>query len=411
MEAQQHYSSFKRELMQTTDHYKMYRCQFTRPQPNFPQKAWLKVYPSSSEEAFKELTMLMTFAKYEECFPVVRYLHHLFCKREIYLFEEWFDRILEVEIRTRSKRQEYWKESELWTHLKDLSRALFQLHAIRVVHRNITPDTVFLKEDKLVLGHFEDSKQIMMDQSMQVQTLRGTQLYQTPEGLRAMRSGQQTLYQASLKDDVWSLGRLLLDMASLRCNSEILQLYSSPQSAINAYISSKISPRYSPTFGSILCQMMTIDDSCRPAADDLLSILQEVDIGQPCERCHNLHVLQPFSCGHRYCEPCLTHLLIEKIAGQERLECHCREIITLEELGNYSENCKKLGDLLEHPEVNCPGNCGAHYKRVKLVPQQSPTSVTYACPCGLHFCSYCSKPQGHKLLGISRTCPSLPSFH
>jgi serine/threonine protein kinase len=411
MEAQQHYSSFRRELVQATDHYKMYRCQFTRPHPNLPLRAWLKVYPSPSEEAFKEVTMLMAFAKYEECFPVVRYLYHLSCKREVYIFEELFDRILEVEIRNRSKQQQYWRESELWTYLKDLARALFQLHAIRVVHRNITPDTVFLKADKLVLGHFEDSKQIMMGQSMQMQSIRGTQLYQTPEGVRALRSGQQTLYQASLKDDIWSLGRLFLDMASLRCNSEILQLYSSPQSALNAYISSKISPRYSSAFESILCQMMTLDDSRRPAADDILSLLQEVDIGQPCEGCHNRHVLQPFSCGHRYCDSCLMQLLTERIDGQKGLECHCGGMIMLEELGTYSENCKKLGDLLEHPEVNCPANCGARYSRIKQAPKQTPTSFLCACPCGLHFCSYCGKTQGHKLLGISRVCPSLPSFH
>ena len=411
MEAQQHYSSFKRELVQATSNYKMYRCSFTRPLPGFPPKAWLKVYPTASEEAFKELSMLMTFANYQECFPVVRYLHHLSSKREIYIFEEWFDQLLELEIRTRAKQRQYWSESQLWAYLKDLSRALFQLHAIRVVHRNITPDTVFMKEGKLVLGHFEDSKQIAAHQTEQFQTIRGTQLFLTPQNYAAQITGQQTLYEASLKDDIWSLGRVFLDMASLKCNSDIFNLYSSPQKALDAYISSRICPRYSPAFASILCQMMILDSNSRPEADDLLSLLQELDIGKPCETCLQRHVLQSFPCGHYCCELCLWPVLTERVEKQEPLACcYCGSAMGLEALGMYSENCRKLGELLEQPEANCPG-CGGHNKRLKLSAGQRPTSSLCNCPCGVSFCSYCRKLQGHKILGVSRACPSLPSFH
>lgn len=354
----------------------------------------------------------MTFANLQECFPVVRYLYHLSSKREIYIFEEWCDQMLELEIRTRTKQRQYWSESELWGYLKDLSKALFQLHAIRVVHRNITPDTVFMKEGKLVLGHFEDSKQIALNQSAQCQTIRGTKLYLTPQCYAAQLTGQKTLYEASLKDDIWSLGRLFLDMASLECNSDIFRFYSSSQASLNAFISSKISTQYSPAFTSILCQMMTLDANSRPQAEDLLSLLQELDIGQPCATCHQRHVQRPFPCGHYCCECCLRLFLTERVEKQEPLACgHCGAVMALEALEMYSENCRKLGELLERPETNCPANCGSHYKRVKLSTGQTPTSSLCHCPCGLHFCSYCVKLQGHKILGISRACPSLPLFH
>lgn len=411
MEASEHFTRFRQQLVQRTGSYQMYRCFFTSTEGNFPSKAWLKVYPSPSEESSRELCMLQTFSEYQECFSVVRYLYHCFSRQKVYIFIEWFDNMLELEIQKRAKEHRYWSENELWKHLKALAKAVFQLHAIRVVHRNITPDTVFIQGEKLVLGHFEDSKQIAENTSMQLQTIRGTEMYFTPQNYRAEKTREPTTYEASLGDDIWSLGRLFLDMASLDCNSNVLRFYSRPQSALDSYIASKLRTHYSPAFISILCKIMTIDASRRPKADDLLNLLQDVDPGHSCSNCHSTNTQSVLNCGHSYCEKCVLSLLLERIHSLSPLTCHCGHPFPSQELAVYGENYQRLGELVEQPELDCPGKCGAKYPRLKWTSSPLPTSTLQSCAaCGLVYCSYCGVLNGHRFLGISKVCTNLPSF-
>ncbi len=400
------YRSFKRELIQPSASYDMYKCSF--PDGCEPTRAWLKVCKSNKEEAMRELSLLTAFKEFGESLAVVKLLHHKVIQGHLNLFLGWFDCMLAQEIGKRKRRREYWSEGELLGHIFKLTEVLFKLHAMRVVHRNISPDTVFVSGQGLLLGHFEDSKHVPLGVSQRHQTIRGTQQYLTPQTYQAFRSGEHTTYEISIKDDIWGLGRVILDMATLECNTNISDYFDRPQDELCAYIGKLLQGRYSPQLTRILGAILSLDPDNRPFADDILSSLYEVKENQLCSGCNSQEVPQTWSCGHVYCEACLCARLRNSAISEAPAACHCGNPVNDAVLRMYSANCRNMGALALNRDISC--KCGLKYRKVMLE-GDAIKAYRCQCSCGAVFCSLCGDPKAHRRIFSSpKPCPQLPSF-
>jgi len=403
------YRSFRRELIQQSDSYDMYKCTFPTSEGTVPNRAWLKVFKVNREEAMRDLSMLSAFKEFGESLAVVKPLHHRIAQGQLNIFLDWFDCMLAQDIAKRKRRREYWTEAELCTHMFHLAEVLFKLHAMRVVHRNISPDTVFVRGKSLLLGHFDDSKHVPIGVSQRNQTIRGTQQYLTPQSYEAFRSGQQTTYEISIKDDIWGLGRVMLDMATLDCNVSIADYFSRSQEDLHAYIAKLLESRYSSELIRTLSSILSLDPSRRPLAEDILSVLYEMREKQPCSGCNRKEVPQTWSCGHVYCEDCLLVRLANATVSEVAATCHCGSAINDVVLRMYSQQCRKIGELANDRQISCP-KCSVKYRKVR-VEAGLIKSYKCKCACGASFCSLCGDPKAHRgFFGSAKPCPQLPAF-
>jgi len=99
-------------------------------------------------------------------------------------------------------------EPQVWELFSQVSSALRYMHGQRVMHRDIKPANVFIMDSGLLklgdlgLGRYFSSKTNMVHSTV------GTPFYMSPECI------QGTAYD--WKSDIWSLGCLLYELATLR---------------------------------------------------------------------------------------------------------------------------------------------------------------------------------------------------
>ncbi len=166
-------------------------------------------------------------------------------------------------------------ETLIWSYVSQLADALAYMHERRVMHRDIKPANVFiaaehvLKLGDLGLGRHFSSK------TEQATSAVGTPYYMSPECM------QERGYD--FKSDVWSLGCLAYELATLR----------SPFHAegINFYLLGKriMAGQYAPLGGgrssalaALVDSMLRVDACDRPSARGVLD---------------HIHVLEPQSRG------------------------------------------------------------------------------------------------------------------
>jgi len=85
--------------------------------------------------------------------------------------------------------------------LRDVSSGLAHLHANGVVHRDVKPGNVLLRDEQLKLCDFGSSKDLK--QSIQQMSVAGTLDYMAPEMMKRQAAGRPA--------DVWSFGVLLFE--------------------------------------------------------------------------------------------------------------------------------------------------------------------------------------------------------
>ncbi len=120
---------------------------------------------------------------------------------------EWSDNgDLMRKISDHLKRGTYFKESEIWNVINQLSQGLKALHDKKICHRDIKSANIFLtKQEEVKLGDFNVSK-VSKGGLMRTQT--GTPYYASPEVWK------DRPYDS--RSDVWSLGCVIYEMATLR---------------------------------------------------------------------------------------------------------------------------------------------------------------------------------------------------
>lgn len=411
VERLRYFMSLHKVPIQRTSVYTLYACFAPSPRANLPDrvtmKQWAPPKPGTRLND-SEVTLLQEISKeYRNSLPVPQYLGHCIQNRVLCLFTTELERSLCEEILERKRNKQPWSELELWRHLERLSRLIYYLHMLRIVHRNISPDTVFLKAGELYLFHFDDCKRLGPNQTVQEATIRGAVNFLSPQA-EAAQVGELTLtYEVSRKDDVWGLGRTLLDMSTLTINQTLKTHYHCSQPDFQQLLLNLIGNSYSNVLKAAITGLLILDAGQRPDFETFYEWVKQVYHSQPCGDCGN-KVEMVWPCNHVLCFKCLHIKVISVLrtpAFANLRICSCSRSIPIDFLSLLPEKTRKIAELLISSERNCPRNCGARYnvlieRNCKLQPYY------FRCPnCMFGHCSYCDAPSEHRTLGISRICP------
>lgn len=159
--------------------------------------------------------------------------------------------------------------------LRDCMCGLQYLHSQSIVHRDIKPQNLFLREGKVKIGDLGVAATYTT--SMSQQTCIGTVQYMAPEVIK----GEHYDYSA----DIWSLGcvgyemmwrRPLFDKGSY--SELVTQIIEQRNPVVVSFPGI-----YSPKLCNIVLSMLNVAKDARPSDDEILSLIQVVLLGQ-CDR-------------------------------------------------------------------------------------------------------------------------------
>ena len=160
------------------------------------------------------------------------------------------------------KRGTCFPEYELWSALIQCLCGLKALHDLKVMHRDVKCANILISgRGECKLADFNVSK-VVSQQSGFLHTQTGTPYYASPEVWKDR--------PYDFKSDIWSLGCVLYEMASLRPPfkaKDMNGLYKKVVSALYPPISS----RYSSEFKEVIAQMLQPNPHLRPTTQQLLS--------------------------------------------------------------------------------------------------------------------------------------------
>ena len=411
VERLRYFMSLHKVAIQHTPEYTLYACFAPSPRPGLPDRVAMKQWTPpkpGTRQSDSEITLIQEISKeYRNSLPVPQYLGHFIQNRALVLFTTELDKSLHEEIMDRRRNHQPWSELGLWHHLERLSRLIYYLHTLRIVHRNISPDTLFLKGGELYLFHFDDCKRLGPNDTVQDATIRGAVNFLSPQA-EAARAGELTLtYEVSRKDDVWGLGRTLLDMTSLALNQTLKTHYHRSQPEFEQHITSLIGESYSNVLKAAIRGLLILEAAQRPDFETFYEWVKQVYHSQPCGNCGN-QVEMVWPCNHVLCFSCLhlkaVSVLLAPASTNLRI-CSCSRTIPADFISLLPEKTQKIAKLLLNPERNCPRNCRAKYNM--LIERNCKMQPYYfRCPnCLLGHCSLCDAPSEHRTLGISRMCP------
>ena len=145
--------------------------------------------------------------------------------------------------------------------------ALFECHRRneerKILHRDLKPSNIFLDEKQVAkLGDFGFAK-AMSIQSMYAHTYLGTPFYMSPEQINESQYNE--------KSDVWSLGCVVYEMATLT-PPFIAENQLSLALKIKAGQFKRIPERYSEELMRSIKWMLNVEHEKRPCVEDLLNL-------------------------------------------------------------------------------------------------------------------------------------------
>lgn len=152
-------------------------------------------------------------------------------KYKLITFMEYFpEGNLDGLIVKRMASQTPWTQEELLNYAYQLINAMAYLQEMKISHRDLKPSNIFISNNGTIvkIGEFQESKSI----TTEIQTIKGSPMYFSPLVRKALSKFFETnvfkVTHNSYKSDVYSLGIILLQMASLKpitmlCTLENLQ--------------------------------------------------------------------------------------------------------------------------------------------------------------------------------------------
>ena len=172
----------------------------------------------------------------------------------------------EKEIRTYSEKSKSYSEEELISIIKQLVSALSFLQKKNVSHRDIKPHNVLVFKDKIYkIADFGEAKQITkVTQNLQINTLRGTEMYMSPLLFNGLRTNQIDIKHNLFKSDVYSLGLCILYACTLT-NEYIYDIRKYvDMNDVRKFINKCIGRKYSKKFVELIENMLEINERNRP---------------------------------------------------------------------------------------------------------------------------------------------------
>jgi len=241
-------------------------------------------YPVSRQfyplQEYKILSGLANFENSLKVFGSNEYVDSLTKMKKFAIFMEFCSNgNLDQYLAKRKKKNLYFKEIEIWSHLKKFTVLLRYLQRKSISHRDIKPGNILVTEDeKLKLSDFGDAKE---DECGKTHTLRGTYLYLSPKLLEAfsmnVTSGRRDCEHNLYKSDVYSLGLVILSMVSLEGFENIEDR--------DAQIIKKKELLNSIILRQVLDFMMETEEERRYDFEDLGRAIEIVSQGQICWGC------------------------------------------------------------------------------------------------------------------------------
>lgn len=131
-------------------------------------------------------------------------VHYFYCERKdnsVNLFMELCDMSLADYVLHRNKRAGL--ALKAWNVLRQVVSAVGYLHGRGIAHRDIKPQNILIKGDKIKLTDFGTSRQVKSDEEQLLDT-QGTFRYMAPEVYRGEAH--------TVKCDIWSIGCLALEL-------------------------------------------------------------------------------------------------------------------------------------------------------------------------------------------------------
>eukprot|EP00656_Telonema_subtile_P028402 TRINITY_DN3082_c0_g1_i1.p1 TRINITY_DN3082_c0_g1~~TRINITY_DN3082_c0_g1_i1.p1 ORF type:complete len:610 (-),score=188.55 TRINITY_DN3082_c0_g1_i1:393-2222(-) len=161
-------------------------------------------------------------------------------------------------------------ETEIWRMFEQIVSGVQYMHTQRIMHRDIKPANVLIMGDgklklaDLGLGRF------FSDQTMQAYSKVGTPVYMSPEVLHGKGY--------DLKSDVWSLGCLLYELATLRTpfKSQGDNLYAIFKKINDCTYERLAEGKFSPELRKVVESILRTDPGTRPHTDDVLQMSQHM---------------------------------------------------------------------------------------------------------------------------------------
>ncbi len=134
---------------------------------------------------------------------------------------------------------------------------------MKILHRDLKPGNIFLDSNSNVkIGDFGLAR-VMNGESQFAYTHVGTPYYMSPEQINDSKYNEQS--------DIWSLGCIIYELASLRPPFQA-QNHLSLALKIKSGSFDRIPPRYSDELQRVIAWMLSQLSHDRPTVDDLMSL-------------------------------------------------------------------------------------------------------------------------------------------
>ena len=183
----------------------------------------------------------------------------------------------EKEIGTYSEKRKNYSEDELINIIKQLVSALSFLQKKNVSHRDIKPQNVLVFKDKIYkIADFGEAKQLTkVTQNLQINTLRGTEMYMSPLLFNGLRTNQIDIKHNLFKSDVYSLGLCILYACTLSNESVYDIRKFVDMNDVKQFIKKSLEKKYSKRFIELIENMLEINERNRPDFIQLEKKLKE----------------------------------------------------------------------------------------------------------------------------------------
>ena len=206
--------------------------------------------------------MLQSISQHEN---LIEYLDAFIEDNELMIVFEWAEngdlrRLLR-------KTQTPFEERQVWNYFVQVVGAISHMHDQRMIHRDIKPANIFVAGNNVLkLGDLGLGRMLSND-SVEAFSKVGTPLYMSPEVLH----GQGY----DFKSDMWSLGCLLYELATLRSpfeapNQTLYDIFK----RINSCDFPPLPDALSQELRDLVARMLQSDPKRRPTAAEALSYAQ-----------------------------------------------------------------------------------------------------------------------------------------
>ena len=159
------------------------------------------------------------------------------------------------------KTNAQFSETEIWSIFIQVVRGLHSLHEFKILHRDMKSANVFLfKDGKAKLGDLNVSK---IAKAGLGYTQTGTPYYASPEVWKDM--------PYDTKSDIWSLGCVLYEMATLRPPFKAEDMSSLYRKVLKG-LYPKISSQYSQDLNIMIKSLLQVAPINRPSCDTIMKM-------------------------------------------------------------------------------------------------------------------------------------------